>query len=183
VAAPTTPPSTQTVNVTMDAGALTIGLKAGETGIVNLAKPVLRSDAAYFESFPQAAGNVNLINSVVVSDNRAGNPGWEVRGIMSDFKSGSNLIRGNNLGWAPQPVASKAAGQNITVGPVVAPATAPLAPSDPASTLGLGSSRQLAVAAPGAGLGTAQLDANLSLTVPSSTPAGNYSGTLTLTVS
>jgi hypothetical protein len=185
VAAPTTPPISQTVNVTMAAGSLTIGLKSGQTGVVNLATPVLRSDAAWFESLPQATGNVNLINSVIVSDNRAGNPGWEVRGIMSDFKSGSNLIRANNLFWAPQPVASKAAGQNITMGPVVAPTQGvpPVAPSDPASAAGLGSSRQLAIAAAGAGLGTAQLDANLSLIVPSSTPSGIYSGTLTLTVS
>ena len=182
VNAPAVAPQRETINVTMDAGALTIGLKAGEDGIVTLAKPVLRPDAAYFESFPQASGNVNKIDSIVISDSRAGNLGWEVRGIMSDFTAGPKVIRGNNLGWAPQPVTVKAAGQTITTGPVVAPAPA-LEPSAPASTLGLGSSRQLAVAGAGAGMGTAELNADLSLTVPSSTPAGVSSGTLTLTVS
>lgn len=46
---------------------------------------------------------------------------------------------------------------------------------------GLSIGATLAIAAPGSGLGTARLGADLRLELPSETPPGTYRGVLTLT--
>ncbi|MEU6643436.1 Ig-like domain-containing protein [Saccharomonospora sp. NPDC046836] len=121
------------------------------------------------------------LNPVTVTDTRAGNPGWNVSGQVTDFGDGSgNAINGANLGWTPK-VIDKSAVQTIAAGSAVNPAQA-LAPGQTAPAgVGLSSSRTLATAGAGGGTGTANLGGDLVLNVPTSTMAGIYTAVLTLT--
>lgn len=162
--------ASETLNVNVPAGALTISVADP-----NVALPDLQlnpSSTMFSTSGP--------INPATVTDTRAGNPGWTVSGQVSNF-TGPGSINGANLGWTPS-VVDKAAGQTVTAGSVVAPAAGldpGASPSDLAQ--GLATARTLATAAAGAGLGTAHVSASLALNAPTSTPAGHYTATLTLT--
>jgi len=162
----------QTISTTVTSGALTISVDKNDPVI--LPTPALASDAGKLTTG-------GTLNPVTVTDTRAGNLGWNVAGQVSDFSDGSShSINGANLGWQPK-VVDKASSQTITVGPKVDPAGA-IAPGAAAPTgLGLASSRTLASAAAGAGIGTAHLNADVALNVPTTTVAGTYSATLTLT--
>jgi hypothetical protein len=160
--------STETITTTVLPGALVISIPDQQ---VTLPSPVLNSSGNLFTTS-------GALQPITVTDNRAGNPGWTVSGLVSAFTDGTTQISAENLGWTPT-AATGSPGQTITEGPVVPPANG-VAPSDP-GTLGLASSQTLAAAAAGAGLGTAHLGANLELNVPTTTTAGTYTATLTLT--
>lgn len=162
--------TSQTLQTTVAAGALTITVPTNP--VVVLAEPVLNTAGSLFQSS-------GAINRVQVTDTRAGNPGWRATGIVTDFDGpGANEIHAANLGWTPA-LFSKSDAQTVTLGGAVAPADGVSASSS--STDGLASSRTLAQTAAGAGNGTALLDAALALNVPTSTLAGTYTATLTLT--
>ncbi|MFC1410705.1 Ig-like domain repeat protein [Streptacidiphilus sp. N1-12] len=164
---PGTPNSgTENINTTVAAGALALSV-AGSN--VNLPPLTLNSTSTLFA----AAGP---IQTVTVTDTRAGAPGWALSGQVADFTSSAGTISAQNLGWAPNLV-NKGDGVKVALGGTVAPANG-VASSD-GGALGLKSSRTLATAT---GLGTAQIGADLSLVAPTSTVAGAYTGVLTLTV-
>ena len=116
---------------------------------------------------------IGTLNDVTVTDTRNTDPGWIVLGQMSSFTgigSPAATIPGDQLGWTPTAVSPLVGG--ATLGPAVAPGTSP----------GLGDGGQvLASAASGQGVGTNTISADLVLDIPASTPAGPYSGTLTVT--
>jgi hypothetical protein len=116
-----------------------------------------------------AAGN---LNPVTVSDTRNTFPGWQVTGQEGTFTgsgtAAAGTISGNQLGWTPT---DTSLGTSVTLGPTVAPASPGLG-----TTAGV-----LAQAAAPNGTGTSVLGASLLLAIPSSTPAGPYAGTLTIT--
>jgi hypothetical protein len=158
--------ASEDITTTVDAGALVISV---DNPHVTLPNTQLNADASLLTT----AGS---INPVTVTDTRAGNPGWSVSGQVTDFSgSGSNLINGQNLGWSPK-VIDKGAAQTVTAGASVAAAQG-VAPAD-AGAAGLKASHSLAN---GTGLGTAHLGADLALNAPTSTVAGTYTATLTLT--
>ena len=168
ITTPTVSPATETITTTVVPGALTISVPDGQ---VTLPSPTLNTAGDLFTTS-------GALKPVTVTDNRAGNPGWTVNGQVSDFSDGAaHAINGENLGWQPN-VVDHAAGQTITLGSIVAPGNAAAGDN---GTAGLKSQHALAIAAPGAGLGTAHLAAGLNLNVPTSTVAGTYSATLTLT--
>ncbi|MEU6154047.1 Ig-like domain-containing protein [Actinosynnema sp. NPDC047251] len=140
---------------------------------VVLPSPVMAADGSLLTT-------AGALNPITVTDTRAGNPGWNVSGQVTDFAAGSNAINGANLGWSPK-VVDKSPVQNITTGPVVAPADAIVPGASAPAGLGLASSRTLATAAALGGNGTANLGADLALKVPTSTLAGTYTAILTLT--
>jgi hypothetical protein len=112
---------------------------------------------------------------------RAGNPGWNLVGQVGYFSDGAgHQINGANLGWSPSVLTSLPV-QVVIAGPTVPPADG--LPSGAPSPIdrGLFTSRLLASAAPGAGVGTATFGATLALNAPTSTTAGTYTATLTLT--
>ena len=160
--------STETITTTVLPGALVISVPDQQ---VTLPNPALNSAGTLFTTS-------GALQPITVTDNRAGNPGWTVSGQVGAFSDGTTGISAENLGWTPT-AATGSAGQTITEGPVVAPADG-VAPSD-AGDLGLSSAQTLASAPAGAGLGTAQLGANLALNVPTTTTPGTYTATLTLT--
>jgi hypothetical protein len=165
------PTTTETITTTVDAGSLNISVPTGQ---VTLPDPVLNSNGTLFTT----SGS---LETVTVTDNRAGNPGWTASGLATAFSQagGSVQISAENLGWTPgQPTGS--AGQTLTIGAAVAPANG-VAASDNGNA-GLSQSRTLVSAASGAGLGTAKVGASLALNVPTTTTAGTYQSTLTLTV-
>jgi len=163
--------ATETISTTVNAGALVISV-ANQS--VTLPSPTLLPDSSMLTTG-------GALNPVTVTDTRAGNPGWNVSGQVTDFSDGaSGVINGGNLGWTPNLV-DKGPSQTITPGPVVSPAPGIAPGATPPAGQGLTSSRTLATAASGAGLGTANLGAGLALSVPTSTTAGTYSSTLTLT--
>jgi hypothetical protein len=164
--------ASQTISTTVASGALTISV-AGTDPVV-LPAPALASDASKLTT-------AGTLNSLTVTDTRAGNLGWNVSGQVSDFSDGSShSINAANLGWTPK-VIDKSSSQTVAAGPKVDPADA-IAPGAAApSGLGLASSRTLASAAAGAGVGTAHLNATVALQAPTTTVAGTYSATLTIT--
>ncbi|MEV6005968.1 Ig-like domain-containing protein [Streptomyces sp. NPDC051976] len=158
--------ASEDITTTVNAGALVISV---DNPHVTLPSPVLNANGDLLTT----AGK---INPVTLTDTRAGNPGWSVSGQVSDFTDGgTHAINGQNLGWTPN-VVDKSVAQTVTAGSSVAAANG-VAPGDP-GTAGLKSSRSLAT---GTGLGTAHFGADLALNVPTSTVAGTYTATLTLT--
>jgi phosphate transport system substrate-binding protein len=121
-----------------------------------------------------AAGDTatGVLNPITVSDTRNTYPGWSVTGQTSDFTGGGtasgSTISGNQLGWVP-------AGSSLAAGATLGSTVTPAAP-------GLGSAAAvLASAAPGGGVGTSSLGANLTLDIPVTAAAGPYLSTLTIT--
>jgi hypothetical protein len=170
----TAPSATETINTTIAAGSLVISVANTN---VTLPAPVLNSAGTLF----QTSGK---INPVTVVDTRASNPGWTVSGQVSDFSDGAtptaNKINGGNLGWVPN-VVDQATNQTVTAGGTIAPDNGIAPTATPAAGVGLSTSRTLATATASHGIGTAHLDALLNLNAPTSTPAGTYNATLTLT--
>ncbi|WP_436494462.1 Ig-like domain repeat protein [Actinokineospora sp. HUAS TT18] len=158
------------ITTTVLAGELTISV-ANQN--VVLPSPVMAADGSLLTT----AGSLNPIK---VTDTRAGNPGWNVSGQVTDFVNGANAINGANLGWTPK-IVDKSPVQNITAGAVVAPANAIVPGATAPAGFGLASARVLATAAALGGNGTANLTADLALNVPTSTVAGTYTARLTLT--
>ncbi len=93
---------------------------------------------------------------------------------MGDFTSGTcDRINSENLGWVPRVVTAPLA---VIAGPVVAPGAGVAVGASTGA--GLKTARPLAISV---SMGTAQLSASLVLQAPTSTPAGTYNTTLTLT--
>lgn len=159
----------ETISTTVAAGALTISVPDGQ---VTLPSPVLDNNGDMFTTS-------GALKPVTVTDNRAGNPGWTLSGQVSDFSDGATHgINGENLGWTPN-VVDHSTAQTLTLGQVVNPANG--VPMTDVNGNGLKGSQVLATAAAGGGLGTAHLAAGLALNVPTTTVAGTYVATLTLT--
>jgi hypothetical protein len=110
------------------------------------------------------------LNTIQVTDTRAGGStpySWTISGSVSDFASTDGDFSAGYLGWTPK-VSNQGAG--VSAGAAVA--------STVSNGGGLSDSATLASST---GAASANVDADLSLVVPSSTPAGNYSATLTIT--
>ncbi|MFC9330426.1 Ig-like domain repeat protein [Kitasatospora sp. NPDC057015] len=163
---PTPPaPVGETITTTVAPGALVISVAGGN---VTLPPLTLNSSSTLFSTN-------GAIQTVTVTDTRAGAPGWSVTGQVAQFASGTNTINAQNLGWAPN-LLSKGDGLKVTLGGQVSPANG--VGANDSGALGLRSARTLAVAT---GLGTAKVGADLTLLAPTSTQAGTYQGVLTLT--
>lgn len=174
--------TSEQINAQVAAGALTISVEGD--AIVNLHAP---GDPTNPNAVMNAGGDLlqaeGDLDTVVITDTRAGDPGWNATGSVSDFVNGSNSVSGFNLGWTPAIVSSAVNQVGITAGANVDPAAQPAAgttPSDP--TLGLGVPRQFAHTFDNSGNGTAKIGAHLKLNIPTDVPAGTYSATITFTV-
>lgn len=170
VSAPvSTATGTEQISTVLTPGALVISIPDGQ---VTLPSPVLDTAGDLFTT-------TGALKPVTITDNRTGNPGWTLSGQVSDFSDGATHgINGENLGWTPN-VVDHSAVQALTVGAAVAAANG--VPMTDVNANGLKGAQVLASAAAGAGLGTAHLAAGLALNVPTSTVAGTYAATLTLT--
>jgi phosphate ABC transporter phosphate-binding protein len=132
---------------------------------VRLGDAVLSADLTTFEATGQ-------LGTVTIIDGRnQTRPGWSVSGQVSDFTGAGGTVAGTGLGWTPAVITQNPA-HDVVAGPLLLPGTAP----------GLTAGAALANAGAGKGLGTSVLGADLDLRMPSSTPPGQYSATLTVTV-
>ena len=151
----------KSVTATIDAagGALVLSVDPADRA-VTLPATTLSAAGDRWES-------TGALKPVTVTDTRTTQPGWTVSGQIADgFRSsGGETFAGSRLGWTPG-VTRQAERQGVIAGPDAA---------------GLQDSAALASAPGGRGLGTAELDATLKLSVPTDTAAGTYTGTLTLT--
>jgi Fibronectin type III domain len=116
------------------------------------------------------------INQVTVVDTRDVDQGFTVNGTMSDFADGTSTFSGNYMGWSPVVTDDSDAHLDGYDQLVIAGAVA-----TPGTISGLGSTRPLASAPAGSGLGIATLDARVKLLIPVTADAGTYTATLTLT--
>ncbi|MFB6398478.1 choice-of-anchor M domain-containing protein [Polymorphospora lycopeni] len=164
---PQQPGAAQTITASIDAtqGALVVSVDPDDRSVV---LPTARLNAAGDRWESQGE-----LRPVKVTDTRSAAPGWSVSGqIPADFAGPDGTTFGaGHLGWTPR-VVSQGSGQGAVAGPEVAPY---------ATGTGLGASSVLATAPGGAGRGTAELSAGLRLSVPTETPPGTYTATLTLT--
>ena len=107
------------------------------------------------------------LSGVTVIDTRNGSPSWSLSGQVSNFSGG---LAGKYLGWVPRVVTP--GGGAIPGGTV---------PSGLVAGNGLADVSPLASAPAGHPKGSVTVGADLDLRIPSSTPAGSYTATLTLT--
>ena len=111
------------------------------------------------------------LTDIVVTDTRAGGTApytWSISGQAASFTSaGGGSFSGSLLGWTPKIVAG---GASVVKGADVT--------STQIGGAGLGSSRVLASSSAAA---TATVGADLSLVIPGTTAAGDYTSTLTIT--
>ncbi|MEV0902806.1 choice-of-anchor M domain-containing protein [Actinoplanes sp. NPDC049802] len=157
-----------TATINASDGALVISVDPGNRA-VTLPTAVLSAAGDRWES-------TGALKPVTVTDTRAAQPGWTASGQVADgFKTeDGKTFAGGYLGWTPS-ITAQGGQQGVVAGPVAHPYNT-VQPHT-----GLGGSAVLASAPNGKGLGSAQLDAALKLSVPTDTAAGTYTGTLTLT--
>ena len=168
----------QNLEVTVDSGSLTIAVEGD--ALVSLGTAALNADG----DFLTASGQ---LDTVKITDTRAGDPGWSASGVVTDFSdgpSGTDSVNGFNLGWTPQVVTlSPHQTGSFVIGSKVDPAKATDVNADPTDpTLGLGTARTFGTAPAGHGTGTAELGGLLDLNIPTDVEAGLYKATLTFTV-
>ncbi len=179
--------TSQTVVTTVVPGSLLISVatdaaNSNAQNLVTLANPVINTAGDLFTT------SGDMI-PVVLTDTRAGDPGYSVTGSVSDFVGSANAahkINGQDLGWAPKSGGAK----STHVTPTFATATAPAAveggvamPASGVSGLkGTGAqAAPLATTPSHGGTGTLRVGATLNLNVPTDTPADTYTATLTVT--
>lgn len=107
------------------------------------------------------------LRGVQVIDTRSSAPGWSVSGQVGDFSGG---VPGRYLGWTPRILTEGAGalpGESVISGFLAGN--------------GLSNPSLLASAPKGHPIGSATVGADLDLRLPTATPAGTYTATLTLT--
>lgn len=107
------------------------------------------------------------LGKIKVVDTRNGAPAWTLSGQVSAFTGG---LSGKFLGWTPR---ITTAGAGALPGDSI--------PSGKVAGSGLSVPALLASAPAGHAPGSAEIDADLDLRVPRTTPGGSYVGTLTIT--
>ena len=194
--------------VTATSGNVTIGQPAiNDGGVQKYALQLNPSNTLLTNAGAATSDGHNQLYRLLVTDSTAGNTGYKVQGVVaSNFTSGANVIDSANLGWTPRvtgicgpgvtpsaptfaagtgPVGSgyettETAAGNVcsqvaaTPGPAVVPGVA-------GTTNGLKTARVLYSTAAGASTGTVSATADLLLDAPTTTKAGYYTTTLTLT--
>ena len=184
---------TQTINVTVNPGSLTITTPYTATNPFVLPAMTLNAAATALQTtarFPNSTDPQILVHSSL-----GGNPNWTVSvtdsnltcasgscttPVTGDFQS----INGENMGLTggasntPLPSASFPGTVAFTDNPAAFP---PVAPSDTGSQ-GLKNGPHTFAKSAGGGNGSVSLYGTLSLNAPTATQAGTYTGTITFTV-
>jgi hypothetical protein len=150
--------ATSTINVTIpnNVGALTL---TGVSTSVNLGTATLSGGTL------NASGT---LNAVVTDSRQLGNSAWSLTGQVGDFVAGSTTLDGKYLGWTPAVTGASTS----TAGAAVVGGTGS----------GLKTISELAAGLPTDGQQVTNASAELLLKAPSSTRAGAYAATLTLTL-
>jgi Big-like domain-containing protein len=180
---PTIAPDAQTVDVNIPAGSLVITTPYTPSNPFLLGTAVLDpTDSKYTAS--AAFGDAgDPSGGVSITDTRAGDQSWTASATVTDFSNGSSgVINGQNLtftGVTPFYIAGNALQSGDVVTNDVTNSAIYSASASGSDGL-KGGPHQFATAA--AGEGSVYIGGLLTLTAPSSSPAGTYTATLTFTI-
>jgi len=158
-------PVTLDLSATMQPGSLVISVPDAEAV---LPSPTLNGTGTLFTG-------TGKLQPITVTDNRSGDPGWTLTGVISGPAQGAVGFDGEYLGWSPTLV-DESPGQHIVLGLTVKPG-----PGGGSGPFGLDQPQILAFTSGGLGLGTAHISATLTLNLPTTIRPGKYSVILTLT--
>jgi hypothetical protein len=155
---------------TTTAGVVPVSVSVASTGTFSVTIPTTTATLTVNSSGTSATGN---LGTITVADSRNTYPGWAVYGEETTNFAGSGLPTGatitsipsDDLGWTP-------------AGTLEGGATLGAAAADIGTTAG---PAVLAEALAGSGFGDDSLDPALTLIIPSGTPAGTYTGGVTIT--
>jgi hypothetical protein len=187
---PTATPDAQSVKVAIPAGTLTITSPYSPQNPFDLGTAVLDPADSKFTATapfgdPATPGVTN--GGVTVTDTRAGDLPWTASATASDFADGSsNSINGENLAFtgvqAIQVPGNALVASSVTTTDLTSAATSglPYSTTDGGSDGLKGGPHAFATVAHG--FGEVNLDGQLTLSAPTSTPSGEYTATLTFTV-
>jgi hypothetical protein len=176
-------PASQTVDVNIPAGTLTITTPYSSSNPFQLGTAVLNPAETSFSASAPFGSAGNPSNGVSITDTRAGDQSWTASATVTDFDGGSgNVINGQNLtftGVTPSYIAGNAlqSGDVVTTDVTNSAIYGPTA----AGSDGLKGGPHVFATA-GDGNGSVYVDGVLTLTAPTSTPAGVYTATLTFTI-
>lgn len=188
---PASAPDEQTVDVDIPAGSLVISTPYGPSNPFHLGTasidPVNGKFIASASFGDPTDQNATTNGGVLVNDTRAGDLPWTAAVSATDFSDGgSNTINGENLSFTGV-TAVQVSGNALTPGDVTtndvtsaAHSGAPYGTADSGSD-GLKSGPH-AFATTAHGFGEIDIDGQLNLDAPSSTPPGTYTATLTFTI-
>jgi hypothetical protein len=184
--APTYAPDPQTVNVSIPSGTLTITTPYNPANPFNLGTAVLDPADSKFTAtaaFGSSATDGTNAGGVTVTDTRAGQPGWTASAVSGNFTDAANdVINAQDLtftGVQAQYITGNALQSGVVTSPIGN--TAIYGPAA-TGTDGLGGVHPFATAPAGGSDGSVYINGVLTLTAPTSTPAGQYTATLTFTI-
>jgi hypothetical protein len=167
----------QNIQATIPVGTLVINTPYTPTSPLDLGKLVLSADSTKFSG-------TAAFNNIKVTDTRAGNLPWTISALASALSDGgshpNSKINAQNVGLTAITSAPGTGFTGLVTATNNAAANA-VAPTDP-GLLGLGGPNAHTVAAADHGLGTVTLNGTLTITAPSSTEPGLFTGTITFTV-
>lgn len=182
--APAVAPASQTIDVGIPAGSLTITTPYSSTNPFQLGTAVLDPTDSKFTATAPFGSATDPAAGVTITDTRAGDLPWTASATVTSFTDGTgDIINGQNLTFTDV-TPSYIAGNALQSGDVVTTNVTNTAIYGPTASgsdgLG-GGSHAFATAA--AGAGSVDIDGVLTLVAPTSTPAGTYTATLTFTIS
>jgi hypothetical protein len=179
-------PDLQTVEVGIPAGTLVITTPYGPSNVFNLGTAALNTGQTSFTATAPFGSSSSPGAGVTITDTRAGDLPWTASVESSNFTDGAtppDVINSQNLAFtsvAPVYITGNAL-QSPDVTVYQLPSTgAPYAPTA-TGTDGLGGEAHEFASAT-AGEGSVNIVGVLTLTAPTSTPAGEYTATLTFTI-
>jgi hypothetical protein len=172
----------QNIQVTVNAGTITITTPYTSTNPFVLPALTLSSDGTYLQSSATFPASTNpSAQQIVVTSQLAGDPSWTLSVSASNLTNGSGgTIPSSGLGLTNGALlaTTPAFPGGVTFTNIAAHNPSPV---DTDTNTGLTSAPQTWATSP-AGNGTAVLDGTLTLYALTSTPAGTYSGTITFSV-
>jgi hypothetical protein len=173
--------ATANIEATVPVGTLVLTTPYTTSNVLNLGNLALNAGLTQYSATAP-------FNGITVVDTRAGDLPWTLTALASNLSDGGthpgSTICGQNVGLTGL-ASTPGTGFAGTVTPTDAPAATPaVAPAGGActGTQGLGGTAPHTVAAASAGLGTDVLNGTLTLTAPTSTEPGLFTGTITFTV-
>jgi hypothetical protein len=172
----------QNIQATIPVGTLVINTPYTATAPLDLGNLVLQSGATEFKG-------TGTFSNIKVTDTRAGNLPWTLTGVSSNLTDGGSnagsTINSQNVGLTGFTGGAGSDGFAGTVtatdNPAADPAVGPLASLGAPGQQGLGINPHTVLAVDH-GLGTYVINGVLTITAPTSTEAGLFTGTITFTV-
>jgi hypothetical protein len=181
--APLYAPASQTVDVSIPAGTLTITTPYSSANPFNLGTAVLDPADSKFTASAQFGTAATAGSGVTVTDTRAGQKGWTASAVSTNFTdAATDVINAQDLTFTnvqAQYIAGNALQSGVTTTNI---GNSAIYGPTATGTDGLGGVHPFATASVGGSDGSVYINGLLTLTAPTSTPTGQYTATLTFTI-